>query len=197
MSPRYPLKKIPLKKPKHTRGGRPSLGKNFVLKPGIKVSGYAEGDGVPESQEKIYPKQHSDSTDFDVHYHSLDKSNRSERIIQDNTSGETKITDVADIDTTVNPRADDNPYNAPHSLERSISQLSHLDNISIEPVNPDCFIAISSPPLIISNPNNAIDTVADVMDPNASNLVRPTDITGIPDPAGFKIETDIQGNRGF
>jgi hypothetical protein len=59
------LKKIPLKKPRVGRGGRPSLGKNVLLQPGTPTTGYSEVDMISESQREVGTAQQQSQFDID------------------------------------------------------------------------------------------------------------------------------------
>ena len=45
-------KRMSLKKPRPGRGGRPSLGKNILLQPGMPTVDCPEGDMIPKSQQE-------------------------------------------------------------------------------------------------------------------------------------------------
>ena len=87
------LKKIPLKKPRPGRGGRPSLGKNVLLQPGTPTTGYPEDDMAHKSQHQASTIQQQSHFDIDNGSDGLTvQENLPGELLQDQTADEMKIT---------------------------------------------------------------------------------------------------------
>lgn len=158
MRRRYPLKKMPLKKLRLSRGGRPSLGKNVLLQPGTPTTGYPEGDMMPESQPEISTALQQSQFDID--------NGSSDLIGQENLSGKLLQDQTADSTETIMVG------------ENLLPDIQVNDSQQTEPSLPT-------------------DEQINHMIPGVLNPPNSLDITGIPDPAGFQIDTDVQGNTGF
>lgn len=190
---------MPLKKHRLSRGGRPSLGKNLLLQPDAPTAGYPEGDMVPESQPEISTAQQQ--SQFDIDNGSGDLTNQENlpgELLQDQTADELKITStISDSSENLQPCNSGQKGSLQPGLDipALLQQVAAMGFESF-PLAPDGYrednqLNIPGPPGAVTKPNEQFATTPDVL-----NRSDPLDITGTPDPAGFQIDTDVQGNIG-
>ncbi len=197
-------KRMALKKPRPGRGGRPSLGKNVLLQPGTPTDGFPEGDMIPKSQHQIDTVQQQ--SQFDIDNGSSDFTGR-ENLPQELPQSETidKIEERISVLAECTDLFHGRPKGPPKSEQDIRALLQRAEALDIDPffpLAPDDYRKgvlsnISGLPGTLAGPNEQLESPPlNTMTPDVLNRSDTLDITGTPDPAGFQIDTDVQGITG-
>jgi len=198
------LKKIPLKKPRPSRGGRPSLGKNVLLQPGTPAASCSEDDTPATSQKETGPAQQPSHFDID--------SSGNVSTGQENLPQELQQNDaVAKLDERSSVLAEctdlfyGRPKGPPKSEQDILALLRRAKALGVDPFFPlapndqrEAALAnIGAPSGVVIGPNGQLEfPLSDAATSSALNEPDPLDVVGTPDPAVPPINTDVEGNIG-
>lgn len=200
------LKKIPLKKSRPGRGGRPSLGKNVLLQPGTPTTGYPEDDMAHKSQHQASTIQQQSHFDIDNGSDDLTcQENLPGELLQDQTTDEMKITS-----TTSDSSENLQPCNSGQkgALQPGLdipALLRRAAALGIEPffpLAPDDYREgvlpnVLGPPGTLVGPDEQLESpLLNATTPGALNQLDHFDVAGTPDPAYFELDTDVTGGIG-
>ena len=199
------LKKIPLKKPRPGRGGRPSLGKNVLLQPGTPTTGYPEDDMAHKSQHQASTIQQQSHFDIDDGSDDLTgQENLPQELPQSETIDklEERISVLAECTDLFHGR----PKGPPKSEQDIRALLQRAEALDIDPffpLAPDDYRKgvlsnISGLPGTLAGPNEQLESPpSNATTPGALNQPDPLDVVGTPDPVDFELDTDVTGGIGL
>jgi len=198
------LKKMPLKRPRSSRGGRPSLGKNILLQPGTPATSYSEDDTPATSQKETGPVQQPSQFDIDGNGNVLaGQENLPQELPQSETIDklEERISVLAECTDLFHGR----PKGPPKSEQDIRALLQRAEALDIDPffpLAPDDYRKgvlsnISGLPGTLAGPNEQLESPPlNATTPGDLNQMDPSDVIGTPDPGVFPINTDVEGNIG-
>jgi len=199
-------KRMPLRKLRPGRGGRPSLGKNILLQPNMPTTDYPEGDMIPKPQQEQTGSTQQPSQ-FDIHENDVDIAERqdvSKEAMRSQVSDEVKITNAIGGSFAPNLHIDDRrdaEASGPGRHDITIPPELILTDPTIEPAGLNTsgdagLLNTSNLPEVDAGlgKENIPSPMIGMQVPEELQRPDPFDITGIPDPANFKIDTDIGGN---
>ncbi len=198
------LKKIPLKKPRPSRGGRPSLGKNISLQPGTSAVSCSEDDTPATSQKETGPAKQPSHFDIDSSGNvSTGQENLPQELPQSETIDklEERISVLAECTDLFHGR----PKGPPKSEQDILALLRRAKAVGVDPFFPlapndqrEAALAnIGAPSGVVIGTNGQLEfPLSDATTPGALNQPDPLDVVGTPDPAVFPFNTDVEGNIG-
>lgn len=199
-------KRIFLKRPRPGRGGRPSLGKNILLQPGAPTADYTEDETEAMSRQETSSAQQS--TQFDVDSSSnvfTDQENLPQELLQNETANETE-TAIGDLPESLHPCNDQQkgPLHPEQDIAALLQRAAVLGLDPFFPLIPDDYQEgilpnIPGPTGAVTGSNERIVTAPplNLPAPGVLNQPDPLDVIGTPDPAGFQLSTDVEGDTGY
>ncbi len=184
-----------LRRPKLSKGVRPSLVQLLLPPPGTPLSGYPEGDMIPSSEQVVGHKQENSQLDTDSEADgndiTLDTGSNLEEM--EASSAEPDLTNAIGEDSPSNLRADSGyEINTLHPVRGNFPASVDFIQVDMKSDDPDNTfeIPLSVDERVVTAPS------LDVTEPPLLPSLDPLDVTGIPDPAGFQIDTDVTGQTG-
>jgi len=198
------LKKMPLKRPRSSRGGRPSLGKNILLQPGMPTADYVEDETEAISRRETDSTQQPSQFDID----STDEvftgqGNLSQELPQNETTDEIEIP-IGDLSENLRPCNDQQEEQLQPEVDipALLRRAAALGIDPFFPLAPDDYRKgvlsnISGLPGTLAGPNEQLESPPlNATTPGDLNQMDPSDVIGTPDPGVFPINTDVEGNIG-
>jgi hypothetical protein len=203
---RFGPKRIFPRKPRPGRGGRPSLGKSTLLEPGTPESSYSEDGTEVSSRQETSSAQQSAQFDIDSDGDVLTgQENLPQELPQDQATQEIETTIG---DSSDNIRRCNGQETVPLQPEQDIPAL--LRGVAAPGIGPFSPLVLDGHseeilPNILGPPEPAAESTEDIVTippsdltvPGVLNQLDPLDVIGVPDPVGFRLNTDVAGNTGF